>query len=98
MSCDPQWTESVGRFLTRARELSDTRLLKNWRGTKLTVNYDYLAGLKIQSHQPDEEDLRSCLVTLRQFLMDKEPVFILRIYKIAQLHLSSDELRKHLHD
>ncbi len=57
-----------------------------------------MAGFKIQSHQPAEEDLRSCLVTLRQFLMDKEPVFILRIYNIAQLHLASDELRKHLQD
>ena len=38
MSCDPQWKESVSRFLTRARELSDTRLLKNWHGTKLTMN------------------------------------------------------------
>lgn len=98
MACHAQWKDYVSRYLTRARELSDTRLLRSWRGTKLTVNYDYLSGLKIQSHQPDEEDLRSCLVTLRQFLMNDEPVFIFRIYNIAQLHLASDDLKKKLQD
>jgi hypothetical protein len=91
-------TERVDRFIARARELGDMRLMKNWTGSKLTVQWHEGRGLSVETENPDEEDLRSFLLTLRQFLMEKEPVFLYAIHNIAFQHLLSDELKKGLAD
>lgn len=51
---------------------------------------------KLSTGQPDEDDLRSFLLTLRQFLMPSEPVFLFRMFNLAHKHLTSEELRTDL--
>jgi hypothetical protein len=91
-------TERLDRFIARARELGDMRLLKNWPGSNLTIEWHRDRGLRIETANPDEEDLRSFLLTLRQFVSEREPVYLYTIYNIAYQHLLSDELKKGLAD
>ncbi len=51
-----------------------------------------------RASQPDEEDLRSYLLTFRKFISPKEPVFIRRIHKLCDQHLTSDELKGQIRD
>ena len=85
-------------FVARVDELRDTRLLLKGFHTGFTINWNKISGMQFISRQPDEEDLRSFLLTFRQFVSDKEPVFLNRIYNMSQQYLCEltfrDFLRK----
>jgi len=49
--------------------------------------------VQLSVHQPDEEDLRSFLLTFRQFVSDREPVFVRRIANLLWQQLTGDEVR-----
>src|ERR1041385_2597906 len=86
--------EQFGLFIARVDELGTTALIRrNGLETRFRLHFDNRAGGGFAFSQPDEELLRSFLLTFRQFLMDKEPVFIRRILSLAYRHISSDQLR-----
>lgn len=88
--------ESLELFVHRAEELLNSRLILNGIGTSLSFNFDRTKGLSLSSEQPDEELLRSFLLTFRRFISEKEAVFLFRIFNLCQQCLSSDKLKEHL--
>lgn len=88
--------DTVGVFLYRAEELRRARLFSGRFTLHYSINYDRLRGAAVSLSQPDEEDLRSCLLTLRQFLMDDEPIHLGRFHNQLELHLTGGPAREAL--
>jgi len=88
--------ESLELFVSRAEELLNSRLIVNGFGTSLSFGFDRVKGLTFSSKQPDEELLRSFLLTFRKFISKSETVFLFRIFSLCQQHLSSDNLKNSL--
>lgn len=57
------------------------------------MQWDEQTGLHFELEQPDEDDLRSYLMTFRHFISEREPVFISSIYSICSRCLTDDELK-----
>jgi hypothetical protein len=51
-----------------------------------------------RSVEPDEEDLRSYLMTFRKFVMQNEPLYIEYVHGLCYKHFTSDELKDHIRD
>lgn len=88
--------EQLKLYRARVEELTDTRLIRNGLNPGITISWDRMSGLQFKSREPDEEDLRSFLLTFRQFVSDKEPVFLNKIYNICQRDIRSDKLKVRL--
>ena len=77
--------------------MHQTRLV---RSGGLRANFTRSAAvnqpLTLTTHSPDEDDLRSFLVTFRQFILKDEPVEVGRIANILWQRLTGDEPREHL--
>lgn len=90
-------TDRLGLFVRRADELRSLRLIRSDQlAARMNLSWDRVKGLRLETNAPDEEDLRSFLLTFRQFVSAKEPVFLNRIFNICHSRLRSDELRGYL--
>lgn len=95
------WTENecLDLFVRRAEELLATRAVQDGA---FSIEFSITAGinqpLTTMSKEPNEELLRSFLVTFRQFTMKGEPVFVDRIASIVWRSLRSDELKGRLEE
>lgn len=83
-------------FRARAEELRNTRLIREGFNPGITINWNKMQGLRFKSREPDEENLRSFLLTFRQFISNNEPVFLYKIYNLCQKHLINDKLKEYL--
>lgn len=84
-------------FVRRVRELGDLRLVQEKMGYNFSLSFDQVVGLESTLSGPDEEALRSYLLTFRQFISPSEPVFINKIYNLCFEYLdSNNELRDYL--
>ncbi len=90
--------ERLALFKTRAEELTCTRLITKGFNPGITIKWKRMQGLRFESREPDEEDLRSFLLTFRQFVSDAEPIFLNRVYNVCEQCLTSDELKGYLHE
>ena len=90
--------ERLDLFVERAHELSEKKLLETWEGSSLTVRYDQAAGLRMETAEPDKEQLEAFLLTFRHFILKSEPAFLQSVYNAARLCLTDNELRGHLDD
>jgi hypothetical protein len=88
--------ESLELFVNRAEVLLSSRLILNGFGTSLSFGFDRVQGLTFSSKQPDEELLRSFLLTFRRFISEGEAVFLFRIFNLCQRHLTSENLKNYL--
>ncbi len=80
-------------FVYRADELRHTRLV---RTSSLRGDFSFHFNQKTAAYKfpvVDEDDLRSFLLTFRQFVMKQEPVFIRNIYALAHQHITAERLR-----
>ena len=84
------------RYAERVEELRSRRLFREKAGYKHSLNWHHVKGLSVQLDMPDEEDLRSYLVTFRQFISPDEPVYFNRIYNIAYKKLKPNTQLKEL--
>jgi hypothetical protein len=91
--------EQLELFVRRAEELLDLRLARN-EGLQAFFNINWAAtGAQTMTiSAPDEDDLRSYLLLFRQFVMNKEPIFINKIYHICFQAVTSDQVRDNLKD
>ena len=87
---------SLELYKARVEELRRTRLIRQGFNPGITLRWERMKGLQFESREPDEEDLRSFLLTFRQFVSEQEPVFLNRIYNLCHKHITSDELRNYL--
>ena len=96
--CDAEMNthEQLEMFSARVEQLRNTRLIRQGFNPAITISWDRMKGLRFQSEEPDEETLRSFLLTFRQFVSNNEPVFLNRVYNLCQRHLSSDQLKGYL--
>lgn len=89
-------TEQLGLFRFRAKQLEEARLLRNSASFGLTIRASSTEGMSFSSQEPDEEDLRSFLLSFRQFILNDDPVYLFKIYNLCQKHITSDKLKKYL--
>jgi len=52
--------------------------------------------IRFETEWPEENDLRSFLLTFRHFIANNEDVFLNRIFNLCQQKLTDDKLRKYL--
>lgn len=84
-------------FVQRVEELGRSRMVREEMGFNFSLNYNPMSGLTVRLDEPDEEALRSFLLTFRQFISPKEPVHINRIYNLCHKYLkTNNEIRDHL--
>jgi hypothetical protein len=83
-------------FKARAEELRNTRLIRESFNPGITISWNRMQGLRFKSREPNEESLRSFLLTFRQFILNDEPVFLYKVYNLCQKHLMSDKLKDYL--
>jgi hypothetical protein len=88
--------EDLHLFLRRVEELGATRLVQGGFGAGLSINFDRVRGLRFTTRYPDEEDLRSYLLTFRRFVLRKERVSYRRIYDFCFEHVTSDDMKQRL--
>lgn len=88
--------EQLELFVAKARELEDGRLFRNDPTHSFSMRWNRVEGLQFASREPNEEDLRSFLLTFRQFISNDEPIYLFRIYNLCQQHLTSDAFKGYL--
>ena len=88
--------ERLELFKARANQLADSRLLKRGFNPGISIRYERMRGTIFESREPDEEDLRSFLLTFRQFVSNDEPIFLSSIYNLCRQCLTSGELKGYL--
>ena len=61
------------------------------------MNFDAVRGMSVRLNFPDENDLRSFLLTFRQFIAPKEPIHVNKICNICFRALeTNNNLRTYL--
>jgi hypothetical protein len=84
-------------FRQRVEELRNTRFVKNFQQLKINLTFNEKVGFDYKfENEPDEDDLRSFLLTFRQFISNDEPVFLNKIYNALQIKLSDQALKVEL--
>lgn len=90
-------TERYDLFVLRASELLDRRVVRDGAlQSQFSINFDVQTGMKMTVPQPDEEDLRSFLLSLRPFVSSDEPVFVDVIHNRLWQDIESDRSRSEL--
>lgn len=93
----PNEDATLDLFVRRVEELLATRLVRSGDlRTNLSMRAAIDEPVQFSVHEPDEESLRSFLLTFRQFVSDKEPIFVHKIANVLWTRLSGDEVRGHL--
>lgn len=88
--------EQLSLFVQRVDEIRRRPLIQNEFNPGISINLDKISGLKFVLRQPNEDILRSFLLTFRQFLLNDEPINMNRIYNICDRYITSDKLRESL--
>ena len=91
-------SEILDLFIQRARELEQTRLIKNKPDLNWSMNFNSEGEASFTSQEPDEEDVRSFLLTFRQFVSDNEPIHLYRMHNLLYQRLTDEDLKKYLVD
>jgi hypothetical protein len=90
--------ERLRLFVRRADELRETRMMRTTTSVGMTLSFNQAEGTKVALTQPDEDDLRSTLLTLRQSVMKNEPVYLHRIHNLCYRYTTSEVLRGYLRE
>lgn len=97
MSTNSTTRERLELFAYRVKELRQRRLVRGGMNVKFTISWDTASqSLGYRASQIDEEDLRSFLLTFRQFISEREPVFIDRVFNDCFRFLRSDHYKEQL--
>lgn len=76
-------------FVARASELEGLRLFKQGMQAEYKISGNAVDGkLILTSKEPDEEDLRSFLMSFRKFISNDESIFINKIFNDCETSLS----------
>jgi hypothetical protein len=74
--------QKLVRFVRRVEELRSLKMAKEAAGYKVTLNVDSIKGASMNASFPDEETLRSFLLTFRQFVAPNEAVHLNHVLNI----------------
>ncbi|MCC6617391.1 MAG: hypothetical protein IT320_28210 [Anaerolineae bacterium] len=72
-------------FVERVQELADTRMMRERQLHKYhpRINWDIETGVSEEAEEPDEDDLKSFLLTFRHFVMKDEPTYFYNVVNTA---------------
>ncbi|GAI02164.1 unnamed protein product [marine sediment metagenome] len=87
--------EQLACFVERTDELKRTRLIRHGFHYNSTMSWNKMRGLKFTIQKPDEDDLRSFLLTFRQFVANDEPIFMPKIYNIVHQFSKNKVIRNY---
>jgi len=88
--------QKLEKFHETVRELKSTSLMKKGLSSSMTIRGKGLDIWFDTEKWPEEEELRSFLLTFRHFVAEKEDVSINRIFNLCQQKLTDDKLREYL--
>jgi hypothetical protein len=89
--------EKLELFLKLMKEMRDTSLAKKGFSVKHSYRWNKSDGiLHVDLEQPDEDDLRSFLLTLRKILSKNEDAYIQTIHRIFYKRVKRDDMRQDL--
>src|SRR5579859_7891329 len=92
--------EQLELFVARCEQMKKTRLIAtgSLSGGIRIRGETMPEGIVVTSEliEPNEDDLRSFLLTFRQFTMQNEPIFVQKIFDLCQLHLKDENLKQEL--
>jgi len=94
MSRGRNW--ELERFVERADRLRHTRLMQNGLSTELSYKFDIRTSPSLiqgQLRQPNEDDLKAFLLDFRPFVLQREPVYVGRVYDQLERRLTDTERR-----
>jgi hypothetical protein len=94
MSRGRDW--ELERFVERADRLRHTRLMQKGLSTELSYTFDGRTSPNLiqgQLRQPDEDDLKAFLVDFRPFVLQREPVYVGRVYNQLEQRLTDTDRR-----
>lgn len=74
-------------------KMVSTRLMKKGLKSSLNISGNKYTGTTINIAWPDEDELRSFLVTFRHFILKGSPVFLNRLYKLLIDNVSDKEVK-----
>ena len=83
-------------FVEKVDEMRATRAVTGGFKSGFSIKYDQHQGLKYELTQPDEEDIRSFLLTFRHFVAQNEPVFLGAIYNTCHRYVSNEIVKTDL--
>ena len=91
--------DTLELFVARADELSRMRIIRTQGlGSEWSVSTGVNRPTTFRSVQPDEEDLRSYLLTFRRFVSQSDPIHIEYVHGLCRKHFTSDGLLAHVND
>ncbi len=78
-------------FVERVQELVDTRMMRDRQlhNYNPRIKWDIEAGVSVEAQEPDEDDLRSFLLTFRHFVSQDEPVYLYNVFITANKRLKA---------
>jgi hypothetical protein len=83
-------------FVARSDELSRMRIIRTQGLGSGSISAGANRPAVFRSVEPDEEDLRSYLLTFRRFVSQSELLHIESIHGLCHKHFTSDELLGHI--
>ncbi len=79
--------------MSKVRQLQATRLLQREFGFEVSVSWQRMQATRFEMREPDEDQLRSFLLALRQFVAPGEPICLNGIYNLCNRVIDSDRLK-----
>jgi len=87
--------QKMEKFHETVQELKSTSLMKKGLSANMKIRVEGLE-MRFETDWPEENDLRSFLITFRHFVADKEDVFMNHIFNLCQQKLTDDKLKEYL--
>ena len=89
--------ECLRLFNERVDDLAKTRLIReDALHLRTKIEWNAAHQLKMTTEGTDEDDLRSFLLTFRQFVAAKEPIYLHRIFNICQRRITNEAIRNNI--
>ncbi len=96
-SLTPEEWRCLAQFKRRALELKSAKMLSRGEVMRASLSVTEADGFKVEvTGLPDEDALRSLLVTFRLFFLNDEPTNFRRVVNILTKHTEHEALRAYL--
>ncbi|MGE0084569.1 MAG: hypothetical protein AB7S75_09115 [Desulfococcaceae bacterium] len=88
--------EQFELFVYRVEMLQITRLIQTGFNLSFNMKINNNKRLSFNIQEPDEDDLRSFLLTFRQFYASNEPIYLPRILNLCYQHITDEFIKNEL--
>lgn len=88
--------DQIDAFIARSETLRRGRLVRQGCDTSISLHWTETMPLRIESVEPDQDDLQALMVQLRPFFLKQDPVYLERVLRLAIRLMRHEEFRGHL--